>query len=34
LAESLGIEIETMRTRMHRLRTQLRRCVQECLEQA
>jgi RNA polymerase sigma factor (sigma-70 family) len=34
LAEALGIEIETMRTRMHRLRSQLRRCVQECLEQA
>ncbi len=34
LAQALGIEVETMRTRMHRLRNQLRRCVQECLEQA
>ena len=33
LAEALGIEIETMRTRMHRLRNQLRQCIQDCLEQ-
>jgi len=32
LAESLGIEIETMRTRMHRLRNQLRQCVKDCLK--
>ena len=32
LAEALGIEIEAMRTRMHRLRNQLRKCVKDCLE--
>jgi RNA polymerase sigma factor (sigma-70 family) len=34
LAEILGIEIEAMRTRMHRLRSQLRQCIEGCLEQA
>jgi RNA polymerase sigma factor (sigma-70 family) len=33
LAEALGIELEAMRTRMHRLRKQLRLCIQGCLEQ-
>lgn len=32
LAEALGIELEAMRTRMHRLRKQLRLCIQGCME--
>jgi DNA-directed RNA polymerase specialized sigma24 family protein len=34
LAEQLGIAVNALRIRAHRIRLQLQKCVQACLEQA